>query len=107
MASRLTLQAELQSIIGVRSDGKANVYFQPPESIKLHYPCIIYKKVPAYTMHADNKIYRFTPHYEITTITEDPDSTLSKIILTHFEHCSSNKSFISDNLYHDVLDLYY
>ena len=39
MDRRLQLHEELCSVLGSR-----NVYFQPPETIKLTYPCIIYSK---------------------------------------------------------------
>lgn len=107
MASRLSLQSELQALIGVRTDGKQNVYFQPPESVKLNYPCIVYKKRPASILRADNKPYKYMQGYDVTTITFDPDSDLSKRVICYFEHCRPDRNFVNDNLYHDALVLYY
>ena len=39
MASRLNLHNSLIEALGTKS-----VYFQPPESVKLVYPCIIYEE---------------------------------------------------------------
>ena len=39
MATRLQLQAQLEEMLGSR-----NVYYQPPESVKLEYPAIVYAK---------------------------------------------------------------
>ena len=39
MDSRPNLQTMLEQILGSR-----NVYFQPPESLKLNYPAIVYKR---------------------------------------------------------------
>lgn len=48
MASSLDLQREFQALC-------KNVYFQPPESVKLLYPCIVYKRSAGDTRFADNK----------------------------------------------------
>ena len=39
MDSRPNLQAKLEEILGNK-----NVYFQPPESLKLNFPAIVYKR---------------------------------------------------------------
>ena len=39
MASRLNLQDKLEEVLGSKQ-----VYFQPPESLKLKYPCIVYSR---------------------------------------------------------------
>ena len=39
MAGRLELQSKLEELLGTR-----NVYYQPPESIKIGYPAIVYFK---------------------------------------------------------------
>lgn len=104
---RLQLQRELQNLIGVRQDGKANVYFQPPESIKLNYNCIVYSKTKLDAKYADNKLYNYTQCYEITIIHENPDNELYIKLLRYFERISYDRRFISDNMYHDVLNLYY
>lgn len=107
MASRLSLQSELKSLIGVRADGKQNVYFQPPESVKLNYPCICYKLARPEVRRADNKVYKHTQCYEITVIYKDSENDLPTILLNHFTHIDLNRYFVSDNLYHSVLTLYY
>ena len=39
MGSRLELQSKLEELLGSR-----NVYYQPPESLKMKYPAIRYSK---------------------------------------------------------------
>lgn len=107
MASRLSLHAELKSLIGSRADGKNNVYFQPPESVKLVYPCIVYEFDKPETKRADNKVYKFTQCYKITVIYKEPDYDLPNTILHYFTHVDIDRYFVSDNLYHTVLSLYY
>lgn len=102
MASRLTLQNTLCTILGSNC-----VYFQPPESFKMQYPCIRYKKVGIDRNHADNQNYRKTNRYEIVVIDPNPDSNYADSILDSFEMCSFDRTYISDNLNHFVLTLYY
>lgn len=99
---RLKLHEELVSILGSR-----NVYFQPPESVKLKYPCIIYTRKRPDTIRANNKIYRNVPRYQVTFITKDPEDKRSGEILYHFLWISENDEGVTDNLYHHYFDLYY
>lgn len=99
--ARETLQALLEGLL--ESD---NVYFQPPESFKLNYPCIIYERSGIRTDSANNKPYLKHKRYTVTYIDEDPDSEIPDKLL-ELEHCSFDRSFISDNLNHDVFALYF
>ena len=102
MSRRLQLSDIFHNVLGVK-----NVYFQPPTSTQIKYPCIVYKRTGYNTLKADNKLYRAIDRYQITYITKDPDSDVPLQILGTFEMCSHNSRFTSDNLYHDVFDLYY
>lgn len=99
---RLMLHEELVSILGSR-----NVYFQPPESIKLKYPCIIYTRQRPDTIRADDRIYRDVIRYQVTFITKDPEDERIKQILYHFQMISESNNGVTDNLYHYYYDLYY
>lgn len=102
MNNRLELHEKLCDILGSR-----NVYYQPPESLKINYPCIVYEKDDIRFSHADNKIYLKTNRYSITLIGKQVDNPVADKILENFEYCSFNRSFKNDNLYHDVFVLYY
>ena len=101
MASRLDLHEILCSILGSR-----NVYFQPPESIKLEYDCIIYSRKNIDNVFADNSVYRQHDSYEVIIIYEDPDSDIPRK-LSLLPMCSFDRHYTSDNLNHDVFTLYY
>jgi hypothetical protein len=96
---------ELQQIL-VGLLGSEHVYFQPPESIKFEYPCIVYSLDDVRTLHANNKVYRDTMLYSVTVMDLNPDSEIFKKIL-ELPLCSYDRSFTADNLNHDVLSLYY
>lgn len=102
MDRRLQLHEELCSVLGSR-----NVYFQPPGSIKLKYPCIIYDKRVGDILDADNKRYVKIDMYNLTVIDRDPDSTIEDDLLEHFRYCRPDRHFVADNLNHVTLSLYY
>lgn len=110
--TRLDLDAELREILGSK-----NVYFSPPESIKLRYPCIVYHRDSIETIKADNLNYRMTTRYIVTIIDNDPDSgefddsrglfSLVEKFLNHFPMCRyANHRFVN-NMNHDTFILYY
>lgn len=96
MDKRVELQQLLENIIGNR-----NVYFQPPETMKLQYPAIIYARDTINNDFADNNVYRQTYSYRITVIDPDPDSEIVKKI-SMLPTCRFNRHFKSDNLNHDI-----
>ena len=101
MASRLELHEELVTLLGSR-----NVYYQPPESIKLKYPAIIYSRSNIDNTFADNDVYLQDVAYQITVIDSDPDSVIVKK-MSLFPKTRFNRHYTSDNLNHDVFITYY
>ena len=101
-ARRLELQAILENLVG---DG-GSVYFQPPSSIQMTYPCIVYNRDTAHNVFADNVPYRHTTRYQVVTIAKDPDSDIPDKV-AELPMCTLIRTFIVDNLNHDVFDLYY
>lgn len=101
MGDRLALHTLLTSILG--SD---NVYFQPPESISLKYPCIIYKRDYIKTDFADNSPYTLGKRYSVTVIDKNPDSVIPDRI-AELPKSSFERHFTSDNLNHDIFNLYF
>ena len=100
---RLELDAILRDILG-----NSNTYFEPPESIKMHYPCIRYSRSHMDAKYADNLAYLRHKRYELVLIYEDADDDLpdkvmesDKIIVTHDRH------YVADNLHHDVFTTYF
>ncbi len=69
--SRLKLHEILVDILGSR-----HVYFQPPENIRLTYPCIVYERSSIDTNFADNNPYTNKKRYTVTVIDKNPDSVI-------------------------------
>lgn len=83
-----------------------NVYFQPPESIKLSYPAIIYNLNDLQTNHANNKLYGLAKQYVVTYITRDPDDPIVDKLIA-LEYCRFQRSYRSDGLNHYIFEIFY
>lgn len=101
MASRLQLQTQLEEMLGSR-----NVYYQPPESVKLEYPAIVYAKKEIKSTFANDTTYLTPRSYELTVIDKRPDNAVIDRLL-RLPMCRFDRHFKSDNLNHDVLTLYF
>ena len=101
MKNRLELQKVLEGVLGSR-----NVYFQPPESIKMHYPAIVYSRSNLNNDYADDSVYMQSHIYTVTVIDKDPDSEIVGRV-SRLPTCKFSRHFTSDNLNHDVFTLFY
>lgn len=101
MASRLDLQTQLEELLGTR-----NVYYQPPESMKLKYPCIVYHLADIDVRSANNQNYLTNRSYQLTLIDEDEDSEFVDKIL-NLPKCSFDRQYPSDGLNHYVYTIFY
>ena len=101
MADRLGLQRLLEHILGSR-----NVYFQPPPSVQLRYPAIVYKRLSIDNLPADDRVYKQDTAYEVVVIEYDPDSRIVYDI-SKLPKCRHTRHFVEDNLYHDAFKIYY
>jgi hypothetical protein len=101
MGQRLDLQTLLLDLLG-----SPNVYFQPPPSIKMAYPCIVYRRDNARAEFADNGPYKHRKRYQLTVIDVNPDSAiLDKVAALPL--CSFERFFTADNLNHDIYNLFF
>lgn len=107
MASRLDLHNEFIDVLGTKDEKESRVYYNPPKSVIMKYPCIRYNKVPPDIKRANNSIYNSTNGYEATVIDPDPDSVIAETILHRFQHCSIERMYTADNLNHTVFKIYY
>lgn len=102
MERRLDLHERLCTILGSR-----NVYFQPPETVKMQYPAIVYNLRDINRVHADDTGYIDQDEYTLTIIDRDPDSMIPRNVLSGFSLCRFDRWYAADNLNHFVIDLYY
>lgn len=97
---RVKVSQMLHSVLGSN-----NVYFDPPESIKMKYPAIVYKRAKTNTISAGNNKYLFNDRYDVTFIRKDADNDIVDAILA-LPYCEHMTSFKASDLYHDAFTLY-
>ncbi len=99
--ARIGLQLVLETVLGSR-----NVYFQPPPSTQLKYPCIIYNLSDINNTSADNTAYLQDKMYTITVIDRNPDSAISDAV-SKLPMCRFDRFYASDNLNHFIYTIFY
>lgn len=101
MASRLELQSKLEEILE-----STHVYYQPPESLKLEYPAIVYSKENISSKFADDIKYDKHKSYQLIVISKKPDDSVIDRLLD-LQYCRFDRHYKADNLNHDVFTLYF
>jgi hypothetical protein len=101
MAPRLELQAILAAILETDQ-----VYFQPPPTVKMEYPCIVYRRDYEETSFADDRPYLLRLRYQVTVIDRDPDSGIADKVAA-LPLCIYDRFYTSENLNHDVFKLFF
>lgn len=96
MERRLLFHEVLCDILGSR-----NVYFQPPESVKMNYPAIVYSRDNIKNVYANNGVYLSQMRYSVTVIDKDPDSLIVGKVAS-LPTSTFNRHYESENLNHDV-----
>lgn len=101
MSRRLLLHEMLCDALGSR-----NVYYQPPATVKMQYPAIVYSRSKIDNDFADDSVYRQSHYYSLTVIDKNPDSDVVDRV-SRLKSCHFDRHFTSDNLNHDVFTIYY
>ena len=99
--TRVQLDSILRTILGT-----TNVYFDPPESFKLNYPCIVYSLGGHAERFSENEMYNRLKRYTLTYITKDADDPMIDK-LEDLEYCHLNRPYTSDGLFHYAYDIYF
>lgn len=89
------LQATFEELLGSR-----NVYYNPPESVRMNYDAIVFSRSNINNRFASNAVYLQSHLYEVTTITRDPDAPIIEKV-SKLPGCSFVTSYVADNLYHN------
>lgn len=101
MASRTDLHKILVELLGSK-----NVYYDPPEDLKMQYPAIRYSKETINSTYANNGKYLNKTRYSIIVISKLPDNPVIEELMK-LSYCSYDRHYVADNLHHDALTLYY
>lgn len=101
MTRRLELHEILCDALGSR-----NVYFQPPENIKMKYPSIVYHRNSIVNSYSNDNVYNQRTSYMITVIDGNPDSSIVENI-SKLPTCRHTSNYRADGLNHDTFIIYY
>lgn len=97
------LRGDLQTLLNEITD---NVYFQPPKTMQMKYPCIVYQRDYMLDEHADDGVYVYTRRYQVTVLDRDPDSGIVDAV-KRLPMCTYDRFFTADGLNHDVFKLFF
>lgn len=97
---RLELHYKLIDILGSQ-----NVYFQPPPSKQMSYPCIVYSLIAPQTIHADNKKYFKHDAYSIVFMGKNIESDVPDRI-EELDYCMAERPYAKDNLHYFPFRIY-
>lgn len=101
MGQRLELHEILIGLLGSN-----HVYFQPPPSVQMQYPCIVYERDTSRTTFADDKPYNRRKRYQVTVIDRNPDSEIPDRVAM-LPTAIHDRFFAADDLNHDVFRLFF
>lgn len=99
--NRLKLHEILCELLGSRE-----VHFQPPTSVEMSYPAIVYAREDVKNTFADNVVYGQDYYYRITVIDKSPIGRITEKI-SKLPGCRFVRNYQADNLNHDVFTLYF
>lgn len=104
---RLQLHDILCGILSCPNHGKGcRAYYQPPESVKMEYPAIVYALDDIENTFANDGVYLSGRKYSVTVIDYDPDSPLIGKVAA-LPTCRFNRPYTKDNLNHYVFELFF
>lgn len=101
LSQRLKLHEVLCDILGSR-----NAYYQPPASVRMNYPAIVYSRYDIKNTPADNVPYKQDHMYQLIVIDSDPDSEIVHKV-SQLPMCRFDRHYASENLNHDVFTICY
>ena len=99
--TRIDLDKILRSTLG-----SSNVYFDPPESFKLNYPCIVYSFNGNTDIHAEDERYRRLKRYSLIYITRNADDPMVDK-LDDLRFCRLTRPYTANGLFHYAYDIFY
>lgn len=85
---------------------ECRAYFQPPASVKMKYPAIIYAIDDIDNTFANDGVYLSAKKYSVTVVDSDPDSDLVNKVAS-IPTSRFNRHYTNDNLNHDVFEIFF
>lgn len=107
MSRRMKLHNILCDILLCNERGpECRAYFQPPPSIKMKYPAIVYALDDIENVFANDGVYLSERRYSIIVVDSDPDSNLVGKVAS-MPTCRFNRYYTKDNLNYYVFEIFF
>ena len=104
---RIKFHGLLCEILSCPIEGeRCRCYFQPPESVKMSYPAIVYSLDDIDKTYANDGVYLSKRRYTIVVIDKDPDTNLVQKV-TNLPMSRFDRHFKKDNLNHYIFNVYF
>ena len=100
MGTRLEFNEALLNLV-------PHAYYQPPATVRMEYPCIVYDLSKIDSKYADNMSYARRRAYLLTLITRLPADSELDDIMDAFSYIRFDRHYTADNLHHYTFELYY
>lgn len=104
MGQRTDLQKSLEECM-MRAGCEPHVYFQPPEGLKMTFPCIVYGRSHMDIEYANGFPYSYNWRDQLTVIDRNPVSRIVEEV-AQLPKVRHDRIFTSQNLYHTVFTIY-
>lgn len=101
MPSRIELGDLIRAILG-----SENAYFQPPKSIEMNYPAVVYNLSNIENTYANDGVYLSARQYTLILIDKNPDSPLVEKFVS-LPTCRFDRAYKADNMNHFVFTIYF
>lgn len=98
---RMSFHRKLLAIPGLKK-----VYYQPPSTDKLEFPCIVYSLYGLRVKDADNEKMIVNRRYNVILIDKNPDSPIFDEMLK-LDYCRFDRSYSTNNMTHFVFTINY
>lgn len=82
-----------------------NLYFEPPASMRIDYPCVIYEFAYPDTTRADNTSYLNKQKFQVSVITKQADTDAHYAIVKTIDNSRFRDIRVEDGLYHFIIDV--
>ena len=96
---------ELQELL-VSTVGTIPVYYQPPENVKMTYPCFIISLDDTDIIYADGHPYYSRARFILTYITRSVNDEIISTLLNMKRYISFDRVYTADNLRHYVFNVH-
>lgn len=96
MVDRISLHEKLCAALGSN-----HVYYQPPENLKMEFPCIVYSLQDMTHAMANNEKYIKNRTYKVIVITPQVDPEVVNLV-ENFDYCKFQQVYTADGMYHYV-----